>query len=77
MLAMRPQTQILTELVESRSTTPPHTPTSSISEHSAGHIDTKRHSSHNSSAGENDGDEEDVFQEQLLEDKEEAGCVVS
>ncbi|XP_072019324.1 guanine nucleotide exchange factor subunit RIC1-like [Amphiura filiformis] len=79
MLAMRPQTQILAELVETRATSPPLTPTSSISEHSTTHTDnTKRHSSHNnSSAGENDGEEDDVFSEQSNEDKEEAGCVVS
>ncbi len=78
MLAMRPQAQILAELVEARATTPPVTPTSSISEHSTTHtIEAKRHSSHNSSAGENDAEEDDVFSEQSNEDKEEAGCIVS
>ena len=90
MLVMRPQLQTLTELWETRcsATTPTHSPTSSISEHSTATTaggnssigDRKRHSSsHNSSAAENDADDDEVFHDQLaaVEDKVDGGCVMS
>ncbi|XP_033636586.1 RAB6A-GEF complex partner protein 1-like isoform X2 [Asterias rubens] len=79
-VAIRPQAQVLAEVVETAITPPqtPHSRTSSTSDQSVGHQEIKRLGSHGSGViSEHELSEEDVFEDEKGKDGEEQGCSVS
>lgn len=80
MLAAKPQTRVLTEVVETTTSPPSPRPHSSASsDHSVGHLEIKRYNSlNNSQIGELINGEDEVFgKEEEAEEVQEGQCRVS